>query len=216
MLMYTLRESYWILKGRKTIKEVIKICIFCKRFNAKLISVSEGLLPQDRVRDAGVFEIIGLHLAGSLILKNGEKNWILILTCAVYRAIHLELLTSVSTKSFLLGLKGFIARRGLPSVIYSDNGTNFKGAYRLYQKVNLEKLKNVEELNPISWKFIPPQAPWWGDDVEDLEPLTPAMFLQDIREVGVPDLDQIDENKLNKRLVYRNGIQNDLRKRFRV
>ncbi|GFX00045.1 DUF5641 domain-containing protein [Trichonephila clavipes] len=54
------------------------------------------------------------------------------------------------------------------------------------------------------------------DDVEDLEPLTPAMFLQDIREVGVPELDQIDENKLNKRLVYRNRIRNDLRKRFRV
>ncbi|GFW46954.1 integrase catalytic domain-containing protein [Trichonephila clavipes] len=42
------------------------------------------------------------------------------------------------------------------------------------------------------------------------------MFLQDIREVGVPELDQIEENKLNKRLVYRNGIQNDLRKRFGV
>ncbi|GFX03320.1 integrase catalytic domain-containing protein [Trichonephila clavipes] len=179
MLMYTLRESYWILKGRKTIKEVIKTCIICKRFSAKLISVSEGLLPQDR-------------------------------------------------------------------------------------KVNLEKLKNVEELNPISWKFIPPQVPWWGgfwerliehvkrtlrktlgktslnheemytvlcdceslinslpltyvtDDVEGLEPLTPEMFSQDIREIGVPELDQIDENKLNKILVYRNRIQNDLRKRFRV
>ncbi|GFX70606.1 integrase catalytic domain-containing protein [Trichonephila clavipes] len=176
-------------------------------------------LPQNRVRDAAIFEIIGLDLAGLLILKNGEKNWILILTCAVYRAIHLELLTSVSTESFLLGLR-FIARRGRPSIIYSDNGTNFKGAYRLYQKVNLEKLKNVEELNPISWKFIPPQAPWSltyvTDDVEDLEPLTPAMFLQDIREIGVPELDQIDENKLNKILVYRNRIQNDLRKRFRV
>ncbi|GFT52662.1 DUF5641 domain-containing protein [Trichonephila clavipes] len=42
------------------------------------------------------------------------------------------------------------------------------------------------------------------------------MFLQDIREIGVPELDQIDENKLNKRLEYRNRIQNDLRKRFRV
>ncbi|GFX79547.1 integrase catalytic domain-containing protein [Trichonephila clavipes] len=266
MLMYTLRESYWILKGRKTIKEVIKTCIICKRFNVKPISVSEELLLQDRVRDAAVFEIIGLYLAGPLILKNEEKNWILILTCALYRAIaiHLELLTSVSTESFLLGLRRFIARLDRPSVIYSYNGTSFKGAYRLYQKVNLEKLKNVEELNPISWKFIPPQAPWWGgfwerlielvkrtlrktlgktslnheemytvlcdceslinsrpltyvtDDVEDLKPLTPAMFLQDIREVGVPELDQIDENKLNKRLVYRNRIQNDLRKRFRV
>ncbi|GFW87731.1 uncharacterized protein TNCV_4486961 [Trichonephila clavipes] len=54
------------------------------------------------------------------------------------------------------------------------------------------------------------------DDVEDFEPLTPALFLQDIREVGVPEIDQIDENKLNKILVYRNRIQNDLRNRFRV
>ncbi|GFX18132.1 integrase catalytic domain-containing protein [Trichonephila clavipes] len=264
MLMCILRESYWILKGRKTIKEVIKTCIICKRFNAKPISVSEGLLPQDRLKDTAVFEIIGLDLAGPLFLKNGEKNWILILTCAVYRAIHLELLTSVSTESVLLGLSRFIPRRGRPSAIYSDNGTNFKGAYRLYQKVNFEKFNNVETLNQISWKFIPPQAPWWGgfwerligfvkstlrktlgktslnheemytvrcdceslinsrtlnyvtDDVEDLEHLTPAMFLQDIREIGAPELDQIDENKLNKRLVYRNRIQNDLRKRFRV
>ncbi|GFW08014.1 integrase catalytic domain-containing protein [Trichonephila clavipes] len=156
MLIYTLRERYWILKRRRTIKEVIKACIICKRFNVKPVSVSERLLPQDRVRDVAVFEIIGLYLAGPLIFKNGEKNWILILTCAVYRAIHLELLTSVSTEKFLLGLRRFIARRGRPSVIYSDNGTNFKGAYRLYQKVNLEKLKNAEELNPISWKFIPP------------------------------------------------------------
>ncbi|GFR00896.1 DUF1758 domain-containing protein [Trichonephila clavata] len=54
------------------------------------------------------------------------------------------------------------------------------------------------------------------DDVENLEPLTPAMFLQDIREVGVPELDRTDENKSNKRLVYRNRIQTDLRKRFRT
>ncbi|GFS73651.1 integrase catalytic domain-containing protein [Trichonephila clavipes] len=192
MLIYTLRESYWILK-RRTIKEVIKTCIICKRFNAKPISVSEGLLPQDRVRDAAVFETIGLDLAGPLILKTGEKNWILILTCAVYRGIHLELLTSISIESFLLGLRRFIARRGRLFVIYSDNGTNFKGAYRLYQKVNLEKLKNVE-LNPIPCKFIPPQAPWpltyVTNDIEDLEPLTPAMFLQGIREAGVPEFDQ--------------------------
>ncbi|GFQ72214.1 integrase catalytic domain-containing protein [Trichonephila clavata] len=140
MLMYKLRENFWILRRRKTIKEVFKTCIICKRFIAKPISVSEGLLPQDRVRYAAVFEIIGLDLTGPLILKNGEKNWILILICTVYRAIYLELLTS----------------------IWTESGTNFEGDYRLYQKVNLEKLKNLEKINPISWKFIPPQAPWWG------------------------------------------------------
>ncbi|GFQ86277.1 integrase catalytic domain-containing protein [Trichonephila clavata] len=161
-LRYKLRENVWIRKRRNTIKEVIKLCIICKRFNVKPISVSEGLLPQDRVRDAAIFEIKELDLTRLLILKNGEKNWILILICAVYSAFHLELLTSVSTENFLLGLRKFIARRGRPSVICSDNGTNFKGVYRLLQKVNLEKLKNLEKLNPISWKLIPSQVPWWG------------------------------------------------------
>ncbi|GFT18621.1 integrase catalytic domain-containing protein [Trichonephila clavipes] len=130
MLMYTLRESYWILKGRKTIKEVIKTCIICKRNLYRYQKDS--------------------------YLKTG--------------AIHLALLTSVSTESFLLGLRRFIARRGRPSVIFSDNGTNFKGVYRLYQKVNLEKLKNVEELNRISRKFILPQAPWWGGFLGEIDP----------------------------------------------
>ncbi|GFW76272.1 integrase catalytic domain-containing protein [Trichonephila clavipes] len=73
MLIYTLRESYWILKRRRTIKEVIKTCIICKRFNAKLISLSEGLLPQDRVRDAAVFEIIGLDLGRTSFLRMGRR-----------------------------------------------------------------------------------------------------------------------------------------------
>ncbi|GFY44871.1 integrase catalytic domain-containing protein [Trichonephila inaurata madagascariensis] len=75
--------------------------------------------------------------------------------------------------------------------------------------------------NTSSWTYVECESlinsrplTYVTDDVEDLEPLTPAMFLQDIREVGVPELDQIDENKLNKRLVYRNRIQKDLRKRF--
>ncbi|GFV20010.1 DUF5641 domain-containing protein [Trichonephila clavipes] len=54
------------------------------------------------------------------------------------------------------------------------------------------------------------------NDVEDLEPLTPAMFLQDIREVGVLELDQINENKLIKRLVYRNRTHKDHRKGLRI
>ncbi|XP_055938249.1 uncharacterized protein LOC129968417 [Argiope bruennichi] len=263
MLMYHLRENYWILKSRKAIKKGIKSCIICNRFDAKPVFVQEGLLPHDRVRDAETFEIVGLDLAGPVILKEERKAWILILTCAVYRAVHLELLTSVSTENFLLGLRRFIARRGRPSVIYSDNSTNLKSAHRLLKEVDFEKLKNIEELSPISWTFIPPNAPWWGGfwerliglmkrilrrtlrktslnheemntvlcdcervmnsrpltyvskDAEDLEPLTPAMFLHNFRETGVPDLDLIEETKFNKRLAYRNRIQKALRKRFR-
>ncbi|GFY63835.1 putative RNA-directed DNA polymerase from transposon X-element [Trichonephila inaurata madagascariensis] len=85
-------------------------------------------LLEDRVRDALVLEVIGVDLAGLLYLKNGNKAWIVLFTCAVYRAVHLELIQSLSTDGFSLGLRRFIARRGRPMKIYSDNGTNFIGA----------------------------------------------------------------------------------------
>lgn len=54
-----------------------------------------------------------------------------------------------------------------------------------------------------------------SEDPVELVPLTPAMFLQDIREVGVPDLDNIESNQLTKRRRYRQKLQEDLRCRFR-
>ncbi|GBM82013.1 hypothetical protein AVEN_51858-1, partial [Araneus ventricosus] len=126
-LMVTLRENYWILKSRRTIKKIIKTCIICKRFSVKQPEIPEGTLPEDRVKNASIFEVIGVDVAGPLIIKESKKVWILIITCAVYRAVHLELLMSLSTDNFILALRRFIARRGRPSIIYSDNGTNFIG-----------------------------------------------------------------------------------------
>ena len=44
------------------------------------------------------------------------------------KAVHLELVPDLTSEGFLKALKRFIARRGLPNRIYSDNGTNFVGA----------------------------------------------------------------------------------------
>ncbi|XP_071033036.1 uncharacterized protein [Parasteatoda tepidariorum] len=159
-LMTALRENYWILKSRRTIKKAIKICVVCQRFNSRPASIPEGPLPEDRVKEESVFEIIGLDVAGPLYLKERQKVWILLITCAIYRAVHLELLTALSTDNFLLALRRFISRSGRPSKIYSDNGTNFVGFEKLLRNVDLERLKG--EIAPITWKFIPPSAPWWG------------------------------------------------------
>ena len=69
-------------------------------------------LPGHRDRDALVFEVTGVDVAGPLYLKEGGKTWILLFTCAVYRVVHLELIMSLPTKGFSLGQKMFIARRG--------------------------------------------------------------------------------------------------------
>ncbi|GFU79810.1 integrase catalytic domain-containing protein [Trichonephila clavipes] len=83
-------------------------------------------------------------------------------TCAVYRAIHLELINSLTSDAFLLALKCLIARRGRPRTIYCDNGTNFRGAFNDQSKWNWSKIVEETRTPKILWKFISPTAPWWG------------------------------------------------------
>ncbi|UYV77624.1 hypothetical protein LAZ67_15001762 [Cordylochernes scorpioides] len=263
-LLGILRENYWILRSRKTVKKIINQIIRCKRFTTTPATVESTSLPEDRVRDAAVFEIVGVDLTGHLILKNKKKAWIVIFTCAVYRGVHLELVTSLSMEAFLQAFRRFIARRGRPLIVYSDNGTNFKGMANALKKIDFSRLKCDPTLKNITWKFIPPGAPWWGgwwerligmmkqllfrilgqtslgyeelstvmcdveslmntrpltyltEESEDLAPLTPSLFLHEVREVGVPDLDLIDNQTLSRKYQYIKRVREDLRERFRI
>ncbi|GFU45596.1 integrase catalytic domain-containing protein [Trichonephila clavipes] len=161
MLMSHLREKYRIIKARKTIRNCIRKCVKCQRFNAKKCDVTPGILPKDCLRDAATFEIVGVDLEGPLYLKHDPKAYIVLYTWAVYRAIHLELITSLTTEAFLQSLRRFISRRGRPTAIYSDNGTNFKGAERLLHALDWDSILARVAEEKIQWTFNPPSAPWW-------------------------------------------------------
>ncbi|GBN85884.1 hypothetical protein AVEN_203981-1 [Araneus ventricosus] len=70
------------------------------------LEIDSGPLPENRVRDAAVFQITGVDAAGPLFLTGNQKAWLLLFTCAVYRAVHLELITSLTTEAFLMGFVG--------------------------------------------------------------------------------------------------------------
>jgi len=162
VLISKLRETFWIIKSRATIRKALYGCVRCRRHESKRLQTVPATLPKDRVRDARVFEIVGVDLAGPLILKDKRKAWIILFTCAVFRAVHLELILSLSTQGFLLGLRRFIARRGRPSIIYSDNGSNFVGSSNLLKSIDWNIVEREATTNKIDWKFSPPAAPWWG------------------------------------------------------
>jgi hypothetical protein len=161
-LLSIVREKYWISRARQVARKVVSACVRCRRFDTKKILPPEPPLPLDRVKDAAVFEVVGIDLGGPLYLKGGMKSWFVVYTCAVYRAVHLELVTSLSTDAFVLSLRRFIARRGRPKVIYSDNGTNFEGAHNLLRRLDWTKIQGATQFKMIDWKFSPPSAPWWG------------------------------------------------------
>lgn len=264
VVMNTLREQFWILSSRRMVQSVVRGCVICRRFSAKRLESIPIPLPVNRVRDAAAFEVTGVDLAGPLFLAGGEKSWVVLFTCAVYRALHLELVKSLTTDSFLEALRRFIARRGRPVTIYCDNGTNFVGACNALRNLDWDLIIQRGVVSRIEWKFDPPLAAWWGgwwerlvrmvkellrrtlgkacltyeelsttlcdceatinarpltylaEDAQQLIALSPDMFLRDLKEYGVPDLDGVDAMTLNKRIKYRQRLREELRRRFRV
>ncbi|UYV83241.1 hypothetical protein LAZ67_23000262 [Cordylochernes scorpioides] len=168
VLLSKLREKFWILKARKTIKRVVRGCIICRRHAEKANTIPCAPLPKDRLFMGRPFEVTGVDLMGLLYLKNGQKIWITLFTCAVYRAVHLELVEGLDATNFIMALERFIHRRGRPVKIYSDNGTNFKRTNRLFTNLNWDKLARYSCDKQIRWIFIPPSAPWWGGWWEQL------------------------------------------------
>ncbi|KAF2888647.1 hypothetical protein ILUMI_17526, partial [Ignelater luminosus] len=159
-LLCLLREEYWILGGRRTIRFVLRKCVICRRFDAKPFVVEPPPLPVDRVRDAVAFEITGVDFAGPLYLKSGEKAWVCLFTCAVYRAVHLELTLSLTVSGFLQVLRRFVARRGRPKILYSDNGTNFRGSDNAFANLDWDEINRETSSQRIVWRFNPPSASW--------------------------------------------------------
>lgn len=162
IIMNYIRERFWIISFRKVIRSVILNCVICKKQKAKRMESEAPPLSLNRVRDATIFEIVGVDFAGPLILRSGGKAWICIFTCAVYRAVHFELASTLSTQSFLECLRRFITRRGRPHTIYSDNRTNFTGAANALNKLDWKRIAKHSSASQIEWFFNPPTAPWWG------------------------------------------------------
>ncbi|GBM92179.1 hypothetical protein AVEN_261333-1 [Araneus ventricosus] len=81
-----------------------------------------------------------------------------------------------------MAFRRFIARRGRPRKIYSDNGANFRGAYNELSTLDWEKIVREANINRILWKFNPPTASWWGGFWERLVRVIKELLRRSLRE----------------------------------
>lgn len=127
-------------------------------------------LPEDRVRPfRRLFSSTGIDYFGPLFVTIGrrrEKRYGVIFTCLVTRAVHLELASSLDVDSFLLAFARFVSRRGAPTDVWSDNGTNLRAGERELREAvtRLNESRVPEQLaaKEIAWHFSPPSAPHFG------------------------------------------------------
>lgn len=163
-----LRECFWVIKGRQCVKKVLSRCKVCARFKLQPATAPTAPLPTDRVKRSHPFQVVGVDFAGPVFVKGTSpvKAYIVIFTCAVVRAIHLELCSDMTAGSFLMAFRRFVSRRGLPSVIYSDNALAFHAASRdlkvMYRALRDFQVQDFCSTNHITWKFIAERSPWWG------------------------------------------------------
>jgi hypothetical protein len=171
-----LRLKYWPIRARDAAKRAIKDCLQCRRSKIKPSVTRMADLPPCRLQVAsGAFYYCGVDYWGPMLVKvrrSTVKKWGCLFTCMSTRALHLELADSLETDDFLLCLRNFIGRRGHPKEMYSDNGTNFKGAdaelSRNLNELNQSKIFGLLSPHGITWHFNPPSAPHFGGAWERL------------------------------------------------
>nr|CAI5820348.1 unnamed protein product [Callosobruchus analis] len=166
------RETFWPISARNLAKFVVRQCVPCSRYAGKTIQPIMGDLPASRVTAALPFIRTGVDYGGPILIKDRrgrgcktQKCWIALFIFFSTKAIHLELVTALTTASFMQALRRFAARRGKPSDIYSDQGTNFVGAKRELGQFLKEKSSEIvteSSTLSISWHFIPASSPHFG------------------------------------------------------
>lgn len=143
-LLSVIRQKYWPLSGRREAKKVTTRCIACFRRNLKPAEALMGQLPYTRITGGGrPSQVTGIDYAGPLMMKESrrrgpvhrQKVWIAVFVCFSIKAVHLELVTDLTTEAFMAALRRFFSRRGVCQQLNSDNATNFTGAAREMQEL---------------------------------------------------------------------------------
>lgn len=177
LLITQINKDYWMTGLRAMVKQIVHKCMTCARQKAQTKSQIMGNLPSVRVTPARPFLNSGCDYAGPFNLKRHsgrnspiDKAYIALFVCLATKALHLELVSDLSTDAFLASYKRFTARRGHCMNLYCDNGTNFIGAnselQRIKTLVNNQKHQDIiskfGSFYGTTFHFIPPGAPHFG------------------------------------------------------
>lgn len=145
-------------------------CNTCRIEKAKPSTMEMSPLPRARLAPYfRPFTFVGLDYFGPVqvvIGRRREKRWVALFTCLTIRAVHIEVVHSLSTDSCIMAIKNFVNRRGCPKEIHSDNASNFRRASKDLKTasayLDYGKMEEATSVKEIEWKFIPPYSPHKG------------------------------------------------------
>ena len=167
-----------IIGARRMTRKVCSECVTCRTYKPRVQHQLMADLPQQRVNASPPFTHCGMDFAGPFKLKMGYvrkptilDSFICVFVCLATKAIHLEVTSEQSTGAFEEALHRFVARRGCPQHLYSDNGGGFVGARNKYNRLQaiLKDQQGEDDIrhflatqHNISWHNIPAYSPHMG------------------------------------------------------
>ena len=173
-VLSAIRQRYWIVGARSLVRQLVSQCVTCRRREGPVMQQKMADLPKERlVPHQPPFTYTGVDFFGPFHVKRARstiKIYGCLFVCFNSRAVHIEDVSSLETDTFIQALHRFMAVRGRPKEIWSDNGTNFCGAERelrrSIQELNNDAIKTELHSYEVEWysttiprwRFQPPAA----------------------------------------------------------
>lgn len=170
-------NGLWIVGAKRAITSLISECVICRKLRGKLEQQQMSDLPPERLQQEPPFSYVGLDVFGPWEVMTrrtrggaaNSKRWAILFTCMSTRAVHVEVIESMSASSCINALRRFFSIRGPAKQLRSDQGTNFVGAKALL-KFDTDAEKDSVEAYLLSqrctWVFNPPHASNMGGSWE--------------------------------------------------
>ncbi|KAK7910443.1 hypothetical protein WMY93_015127 [Mugilogobius chulae] len=166
-------SGLWLVGGKRLISAIIHKCVRCRKLRGLFEQQFMSDLPEERLKVDPPFSYVGLDVFGpweivTRRMRGGQvnnKRWAVLFTCMSTRAIHIEVVESLSTSSFINALRRFFSLRGPAKKLRSDRETNFIGTYNELKlsPANVDpSVKDYLNEQRCTWEFNPPHASHMG------------------------------------------------------
>ncbi|XP_025766921.1 uncharacterized protein LOC112848107 [Oreochromis niloticus] len=164
-------SGLWIVGGKRLISSIIHKCVTCRKLRGRTEQQQMSDLPTERLQADPPFSYVGLDVFGPWEVvtrrtRGGQaqdKRWAVLFTCMSTRAIHIEVIETMTSSSFINALRRFFSIRGHAKQLRSDCGTNFTGAFKeLKMDPGNKSVEDYLLKQKCTWVFNPPHSSHMG------------------------------------------------------